>query len=54
MSLLDLVGGLMEARIRFIIAGGVAGTVHGSRRVTDDLDILYDLEARNQRALAEL
>lgn len=54
MSLLDLVGGLMDASIRFIIAGGVAGTVHGSRRVTDDLDILYDTQAGNQRALAEL
>ncbi len=54
MSLLDLVGGLMAAGIRFIIAGGVAGTVHGSRRVTDDLDILYDTEPGNRRALAEL
>ncbi|MBA3522329.1 MAG: nucleotidyltransferase [Gemmatimonadales bacterium] len=54
MSLLDLMGGLTGADIRFIIAGGVAGTVHGSRRVTDDLDILYDTEPENQRALAEL
>lgn len=54
MSLLDLVHGLRDARIRIIIAGGVAGAVHGSRRVTDDLDILYDTEPANQRALAEL
>lgn len=54
MSLLDLVGGLTAAGIRFIIAGGVAGTVHGSRLVTDDLDILYDTEPGNRQALAEL
>lgn len=54
MSLLDLVGGLSTARVRFIIAGGVAGTVHGSRRVTDDLDILYDTSPGNMARLAEL
>ena len=54
MSLLDLVGGLTAARVRFIIAGGVAGTVHGSRRVTDDLDILYDTSPGNLVRLAEL
>ncbi len=54
MSLLDLVEGLTAAGIRFIVAGGVAGTVHGSRRVTDDLDILYDTGPDNGQALAEL
>lgn len=54
MSLLDLVDGLTAEGIRFIIAGGVAGTVHGSRRVTDDLDILYDTAPDNQQALAHL
>ena len=54
MSLLDLVEGLTGEGIRYIIAGGVAGTVHGSRRVTDDLDILYDTATDNQRALAAL
>ena len=34
MSLLDLVEGLTAAGIRYLIAGGVAGAVHGSRRVT--------------------
>ncbi|MDQ3136793.1 MAG: hypothetical protein M3Q93_04310 [Gemmatimonadota bacterium] len=53
MSLLDLMAGLLGARIRFIVAGGVAGTVHGSRRVTDDLDILYDIEPDNRQALAQ-
>jgi hypothetical protein len=54
MSLLDLVEGLTAERIRYIIAGGVAGTVHGSRRVTDDLDILHDTLPDNQQALAGL
>lgn len=47
MTLLDLVAGLNAAGIRFIIVGGVAATVHGSRRVTDDLDILFDTAADN-------
>ena len=54
MSLLEMVYGLTDAGIRFIICGGVAGTAHGSRRVTDDLDILYDTEPANARTLATL
>lgn len=54
MSLLELVAGLSRARIRFLIAGGVAGTIHGSRRVTDDLDILYDTSTENTARLADL
>ena len=52
MSLLDLVTGLAEAGVRYVAIGGVAGVAHGSRRVTDDLDILYDTEPENSRRLA--
>ena len=54
MSLLEMVYGLTDAGIRFIVCGGVAGTAHGSRRVTDDLDILYDTELANARTLSSL
>jgi predicted nucleotidyltransferase len=54
MTLLDLVAGLNAAGIRFIIVGGVAATVHGSRRVTDDLDILFDTAPDNLDRLSAL
>ena len=34
--------GLREADVKFVVVGGLAATAHGSRRVTDDLDICYD------------
>ncbi len=54
MSLMEMVTGLSEAGIRYIICGGVAGAAHGSRRVTNDLDILYDPAPHKPRALASL
>jgi predicted nucleotidyltransferase len=54
MSLLEMVAGLAEAGIRYIAVGGVAGVAHGSRRVTDDLDILYDDSPDNLDRLAAL
>jgi hypothetical protein len=44
--------GVLEALVRqradFIIVGGVAATMHGSARVTQDLDVVY---ARNETNL---
>ncbi|HEU4570272.1 MAG TPA: hypothetical protein VFS07_06855 [Gemmatimonadales bacterium] len=54
MTLLDLVAGLVGAEVRFVIVGGVAGVAHGSRRVTDDLDILYDTAPDNLDRLGAL
>ncbi len=54
MTLLDLVAGLASAEVRYIIIGGVAGVAHGSRRVTDDLDILYDPAPDNLARLGAL
>ena len=34
--------GLRESDVKFVVVGGLAATAHGSRRVTDDLDICYD------------
>lgn len=54
MSLLSMVAGLARAEVRCVVIGGVAGTAHGSRRVTDDLDICYDPAADNRARLADL
>ena len=37
-----MLAGLVAARVRFVVVGGVAGALHGSERVTNDLDIVYD------------
>lgn len=52
MSLLSMVAGLTDAGVRFVVIGGVAGAAHGSRRLTDDLDICYDPDLENRRRLA--
>jgi predicted nucleotidyltransferase len=52
MTYLDLVLGLADAGVRFIVCGGVAVVWHGSSRVTDDLDILYEPGRENTKRLA--
>jgi hypothetical protein len=37
----ELIRKLVESRVEFIIVGGLAARVHGSSRLTDDLDIVY-------------
>lgn len=54
MSLLGLVRGLVAARVRFVVIGGVAARAHGSTRITEDLDICYDTAADNLERLATL
>ncbi len=36
-----LIGTLCEGGVDFIIVGGLAATVHGSSRLTQDIDIVY-------------
>jgi predicted nucleotidyltransferase len=38
--------------VRFILVGGAAATVHGSARLTQDLDAVYARDAENLRRLA--
>lgn len=38
--------GLVQAKIKFVVVGGVAASTHGAARITDDLDIVYDSEDR--------
>ncbi len=44
---------LVGRGVRFIIVGGAAATAHGSARLTQDLDIVYDRSADNLRRLVE-
>ena len=46
--------GLAEARIDFVVVGGVASVLAGSPRVTNDLDICYDPGDENISRLAHL
>ncbi len=45
--------GLRAREIKFVVVGGVAATAHGSRRVTDDLDICYEGVDGNVAKLAK-
>jgi len=42
-----LLSALIDGRVDFIIVGGVAATLHGSARLTSDLDLVYERSARN-------
>ena len=44
---------LTRERVEFIIVGGAAATVHGSARLTQDLDIVYRRTPQNVRRLAD-
>ena len=47
-----MAAGLVQAKVRFVVIGGVAATAHGSRRVTNDLDICYNPTPENRARLA--
>ncbi len=50
-----LLRSLCAAEVRCILIGGVAATVHGSTRLTQDLDILYARDEDNlERVVAAL
>lgn len=48
-----LIGALCESDVRFVLVGGVAATLHGSARLTQDVDIVYSRDAENLRRLAQ-
>lgn len=54
MSFASMLKGLNENEVKFVVVGGVAATAHGSRRVTDDIDICYDTSKANTTRLAGL
>jgi hypothetical protein len=47
----DLLVGLLESKVEFIVAGGVAAVLHGVPRVTMDLDISVNMDEPNVRRL---
>lgn len=50
----DLLSMLAQAGVKFIVVGGVAGNLHGSARVTYDLDLVYSRDRENIRGIARL
>jgi len=42
---------LAEADIRFVIVGGIAVTLHGYVRLTEDIELLIDSSPTNVQAL---
>lgn len=45
---------LVAHGIRFVVVGGVAATVHGSARLTNDIDLCYDAALDNVERLIAL
>jgi hypothetical protein len=37
-----LLSALRQQEVSFVIIGGIAATLHGSARLTNDLDIVYE------------
>ena len=52
MSFSSILRGLKEDQIRFVVIGGLAAAAHGSRRITDDIDICYDVTSANLKRLS--
>lgn len=48
-----ILGALREADVSFVIIGGVAATVHGSARLTSDIDVVYERSRENIERLVE-
>jgi predicted nucleotidyltransferase len=48
-----LIRTLVDARVEFILVGGVAATVHGSARLTRDVDVVYARSPENMRRLVD-
>lgn len=49
-----MIAALVARGIDFVVIGGVAATVHGSARFTNDLDICYDTSEPNVHRLVDL
>ena len=49
-----ILSALVASGIRFVVIGGVAATVHGSARFTNDIDLCYDTAPDNIDRLVTL
>lgn len=50
----EILKALIAAQVRFVVIGGVAATIQGSTRFTNDIDICYDTADDNIERLAAL
>jgi predicted nucleotidyltransferase len=50
----EILAELAARHIRVVVVGGVAATIHGSARLTNDLDLCYDTAAENVESLVAL
>jgi hypothetical protein len=48
----SLIRALADAKVRFALVGGVAATLHGSARLTQDVDVVYARDAGNLARMA--
>ena len=48
-----LLSSLEQANVSFVIVGGIAATFHGSARLTNDLDVVYERSAANHERLVK-
>lgn len=54
MSLRGLIGTLAAGKVDFVIVGMVAGNIHGSQYVTEDLNVVYAMTVENVHRLCEV
>ena len=46
-----LLGALADHRVDFVVVGGLAATIHGSARLTSDIDVVYGRSPHNIKNL---
>lgn len=49
----ELIRALSGSGVRFVLVGGVAATLHGSARLTQDVDVVYARDAANLSRIAQ-
>ena len=54
MSIQSLLTGLVAGRVEFVVVGGVAGGIHGSPFVTNDLDVCYAIDRANLNRIVKV
>lgn len=53
-NLISLIEALADYGVRYLVAGGVAVTLHGVERGTVDLDLIVDFEPENVKKFAQV
>jgi hypothetical protein len=50
----ELIAALSDGEVDFVVIGGIAAVLHGSPRVTHDLDIVFENSAENRERLGSI